>query len=376
VKILVAPDSFKECLSASAVARAIAHGVRRVMPDAEVVELPVADGGEGTVDAMVAAAHGRLEHLDVMGPLGAPVRACYGWTDAVTAVIEMAEASGLHLLPPEERDPLRATTYGTGQIIAHALDHGATTIIVGLGGSATNDGGAGMAQALGYCLLDAQGNPLEPGGAALRRLARIETGDRHPRLAACSFRVACDVTNPLCGPNGASHIYGPQKGATSDTVEELEAALAHYATAVRRDMGVDVKDLPGAGAAGGLGGGLVAFCGATLESGFALVAETCGMARHIAEAGLIITGEGKLDRQSLSGKAPIGVARLARQAGVPVVAIAGCVEPGFPMGSDAEIQIPESATPHDMPFAEACLNAPGLIADATQRALARFFSAR
>ncbi len=327
MKIVVAPDSFKETLAADQVAQAIAVGVLRACPEANVDICPMADGGEGTVDAMVAATGGGIVTADVFDPLGRPMRARFGMLGVSerTAVVEMAAASGLALVPPELRDPLRTTTFGTGQLILAALDEGAERIIVGVGGSATTDGGCGAAQALGVLFLEESGRPCVCGlaGGGLESIAKIDMTDRDPRLANVDIRVACDVTNPLTGPDGAAAVYSPQKGATAETVHRLEAALAHLAELCRRDLGVNVEHMSGAGAAGGLAGGLVAFAGAKLTPGLDLVAETVGLADRLVGADLCITGEGMLDAQSLSGKTAVGVARLAADAGVPVVCIPG-----------------------------------------------------
>ena len=328
MKIVVAPDSFKETLPAEEVAQAIAVGVLRTCPEANVDVCPMADGGEGTVDAMVAATGGRIMAADVFDPLGRPMRARFGMLGPGaerTAVVEMAAASGLALVPPELRDPLRTTTFGTGQLILAALDEGAERIVVGVGSSATTDGGCGAAQAMGVLFLDESGRPCVCGlaGGGLESIAKIDLADRDPRLAGVDISVACDVTNPLTGPDGAAAVYSPQKGATGETVRRLEAALVHLAELLRRDLGINVEHLSGAGAAGGLAAGLVAFAGAKLTSGMQLVAETVALADRLAGADLCITGEGKLDAQSLSGKTAVGVARLAAQAGVPVICIPG-----------------------------------------------------
>jgi glycerate kinase len=266
----------------------------------------------------------------VTGPLGDPVAATYGLLgDGDTAVIEMAAASGLALVPPNRRDPRVTTTRGTGELIRHALDGGARRIVLGIGGSATNDAGAGMAQALGFSLKDAHGNELPGGGAALARLARIDSSAKHPALDHCEIRVACDVDNPLCGPTGASRVYGPQKGATEPVVRELDAALCRFAEVVEQQFGVHVLNLPGAGAAGGLGAGLVAFTRARLCPGVELIADACGLARKMQGADLVITGEGCLDAQTANGKAPVGVARVAERLNIPVVAVAGKLGPGY-----------------------------------------------
>lgn len=325
-RVVVAPDKYKRCLAASEVAKALARGVSAAAPDAEVVQVPVADGGEGTVEALVAATGGTFRHAAVTGPLGAPVRARFGVLgDGQTAVIEMAAASGLALIPEETRDPTRATTRGTGELILAAQESGARRIIIGIGGSATNDGGAGLAQALGYRLLDANGAELPPGGLALERLDRIERG---AGLELPRIDVACDVDNPLCGPRGASAIYGPQKGATPRQVETLDRALANLARVLRRDLGRDVANLPGAGAAGGLGAGLVAFADGRLERGIELVLTAVRLDEHLAGARLCLTGEGAIDASSAHGKAIVGVAGRARARSCPVIAIAGTIGPG------------------------------------------------
>jgi len=330
MRIVIAPDSFKECASSMEVAEAVAEGIRRVVPNAELTLVPMADGGEGTVAALVAATAGSVVHTQVTGPSGDPVESSYGVLgDGRTAVIEMAAASGLALVPPARRDPGTATTYGTGELIRQALDSGFERIIVGIGGSATNDGGAGMAQALGYSMTDGTGSELPPGGLALSRLARIDTAGRHPALDSCEVVVACDVSNPLCGPTGASRVYGPQKGAGSDTVRRLDAALRHFAEIVAQQMGTPILDMPGSGAAGGLGGGLVAFTGARLRPGVDIVAETADLSDKIEGADLVFTGEGTLDCQTVEGKTPVGVAQIAKTLGVPVIAIAGRLGDGY-----------------------------------------------
>ena len=327
MRIVIAPNAFKGSLSALEAAEAIADGVRAAAADAELVLIPIADGGDGTVDALVAATHGARNTLRVHGPLSDPVDADYGLIEqGTTAVIEMAKAAGLALVPAHQRDPRITTTYGVGELLQHAYDGGARRFVVGIGGSATNDGGAGMAQALGYRLLDASGHELPPGGLSLQRLARIHVGGVHANWKEAAVDVACDVTNPLTGPSGASAVYGPQKGATPEMVAELDAALRHFAEVIRRDLGVDVEQLPGAGAAGGLGAGLNAFTGARLRPGAEMVMETLHLDQRLAGAELVITGEGRLDSQTARfGKGPAAVARHARNAGIPVVAIAGSV---------------------------------------------------
>lgn len=324
MKIVIAPDSYKESLSALDVATAIERGFKEIFPDAEYVKLPVADGGEGTVEAMVAATHGRIVNVNVTGPLGKPVAGFYGISgDEQSAFIEMAAASGLELVPAAQRDPLITTSWGTGELIRHALDAGVKHIIIGLGGSATNDGGAGMVQALGATLLNAQGNELGHGGGELASLARIDVSKLDPRLKTCRIEVACDVTNPLTGEQGASAIFGPQKGATGETIALLDNALHHYARIIQRDLDVDVLTLAGGGAAGGMGAGLYAFCGAELRRGIEIVTDALHLAEHVADADLVITGEGRIDSQTVHGKVPVGVAKVAKGYNKPVIGIAG-----------------------------------------------------
>src|SRR5207249_741686 len=325
MRIVIAPNAFKGSLSAFQAAEAIRDGVLAAAADADLVLVPIADGGDGTVDALVAATNGERRTLRVRGPLMDAVDADYGVIDNVkTAVIEMAKAAGLALVPQDKRDPRVTTTYGVGELLQHAYEAGARHFIVGIGGSATNDAGAGMAQALGYHLLDDEGHELPPGGLALKRLARIDVGGVHANWKDAEIDVACDVTNPLTGPSGASAVYGPQKGATPEMVAELDAALKHFAEIIRRDLGVDVEPLPGAGAAGGLGAGLVAFTGARLRPGAEMVMEALKLDDRIKGADLVITGEGRLDSQTARfGKGPAAVARHARKAGIPVVGLAG-----------------------------------------------------
>lgn len=324
MKIVIAPDSYKESLSALDVASQIEKGFREIFPHAHYVKLPVADGGEGTVDAMVAATDGKMVALSVTGPLGDTVDAFYGLSgDGRCAIIEMAAASGLERVPPASRDVLRATSWGTGELIRHALDSGIEHLIIGIGGSATNDGGAGMVQALGAKLLDEQGDAIGPGGAELSRLAAIDVSGLDPRIARCRIEVACDVTNPLTGEQGASVIFGPQKGATPQQVSELDAALTNFARIIQRDLAVDVLTVPGGGAAGGMGAGLYAFCRATLRPGIEIVTDALGLDALVQDATLVITGEGRIDSQTIHGKVPVGVARIAKRYNKPVIGIAG-----------------------------------------------------
>jgi glycerate kinase len=326
MKIVIAPDSFKESLTAPDVATQIEAGFRQIFPDAHYVKLPVADGGEGTVEAMVAATNGQTIRVPVTGPLGDKIEAFYGLSgDGQTAVIEMAAASGLMLLDPPRRNPLLTTTYGVGELIRAALDQGARRFIVGIGGSATNDGGAGMAQALGVRLLDRDGRDLGFGGTHLDKLTRIDMTGLDARLQDCVIEVACDVDNPLIGPKGASAIFGPQKGATPEMVHQLDDNLAHYAAQIRAELGISVAELPGAGAAGGLGAAMHAFLRADLRPGVEIVMNAVGLDGAVADADLVITGEGRIDSQTVHGKTPIGVARIAKRHGKPVVGIAGCL---------------------------------------------------
>lgn len=319
--ILVSPDKFKGSLTAVEAAVAIRAGLRRGCPSAEVVILPVADGGEGTVDAVVAAGY-ESRTVRVTGPTGLPVEAVFALA-GTTAVVELAEASGLRQLPGGVPAPLTTTTYGTGELVRAALDAGAQRIVLGIGGSATTDGGAGLAQALGVRLLDPDGAELGPGGAALASLHQVDVSGLDPRLAGVEVVLATDVDNPLVGPDGAAAVYGPQKGASPADVAALDAALTHYAECLQRDLGVSVAAVPGAGAAGGAGAGALAFLGAHAEPGITLVLGTVGFGAALAGADLVVTGEGSLDLQSLAGKAPVGVAAAARAAGVPVVALVG-----------------------------------------------------
>jgi glycerate kinase len=324
MKIVIAPDSFKESLTAMQVAEAIEQGFRQIYPHADYLKLPMADGGEGTVESMVAATEGKIIPVTVTGPLGLPVDAFFGLTgEGDTAIIEMAAASGLHLVLPEKRNPLLTGTFGTGELILAALDRGARKIIIGIGGSATNDGGAGMMQALGAKLCDVQGNEIGAGGAALAELSTLDLSLLDARLAECDILVACDVDNPLCGKYGASAVFGPQKGATSEQVQQLDAALMHYGNLIERVSGKGVINVAGAGAAGGMGASLSGLLNARLQPGVAIVTEALRLAEAVQGADLVITGEGRIDSQTIHGKTPIGVARVAKRYNVPVIALAG-----------------------------------------------------
>ncbi|MCI0667902.1 MAG: glycerate kinase [Methylococcaceae bacterium] len=359
MKIVIATDSFKENMTSLEVATAIEKGIREVIPDATCIKVPMADGGEGTVQALVDATSGRIVTKTVVGPLGERVEARYGFLgDGHSAVIEMAEASGLPLVPKAKRDPLRTTTYGTGQLILDALDSGATEIIIGIGGSSTNDCGSGMAQALGVRYLDKNGVELSQyaSGGMLDQIAEIDTSGLDSRLRDVRIQVACDVDNPLCGERGASAVFGPQKGATPEMVKTLDSNLGYFADLIRSSLGIDVRELKGAGASGGLGAGLVAFCGATLKSGIDIVVEATGLEQALQGAHLAITGEGKVDFQTAFGKTPSGVARAAKKTNTPVVAIGGALADDargvFQHGIDGL----ESAAARDMSLEEAIRN--------------------
>ncbi|MCM2445560.1 glycerate kinase [Rahnella sp. CG8] len=329
MKIIIAPDSFKESLSAECAAMAIEDGFRAVFPELEAVRLPVADGGEGTVDALIAATGGHRIDIEVTDPQGHRVRGFYGVNGkGDCAVIEMAAASGLMLVPAGQRDPLAATSFGTGELIRHALDGGIRHIILGIGGSATVDGGIGMVQALGGRFTDAQGIDLPWGGAALAQLAAIDLSALDPRLAQCRIEVACDVENPLTGPCGAAAVFGPQKGASAQDVQVLDAALAHLAAVIFRHLGVNVLEWPGGGAAGGMGVAARLFLRGNMRSGIDIIMDAIGLEEAMQGATLVITGEGRLDQQTINGKAPVGVARLAQRYHVPVIGLAGILGEG------------------------------------------------
>jgi len=307
----------------------IEKGIRKVFGTAEIVRVPMADGGEGTVQSLVDATGGEIINLKVKGPLLKEVDAFYGILgDGNTAVIEMASASGLTLLTQEERNPMKTTTYGTGQIIKYALDMGCRNIIIGIGGSATNDGGAGMVKALGIKLLDEKSEEIDFGGGNLNRLKSIDLSEIDSRIKQCNIVVACDVNNPLCGEKGASYIFGPQKGADENMIITLDKNLSHYSEMIKKYLGVSIKDYPGAGAAGGLGGGLLAFLNAKLQPGINIVIETTALEEKLKDADLVITGEGMIDYQTQYGKTPYGVAKLAKKYNIPVIAIAGAIGKG------------------------------------------------
>lgn len=369
MKVVIAPDSYKGSLTALAVAEAMERGVRAVFPSAQVVKVPIADGGEGTVDALVVATGGRALEAEVHGPLGEKVCARWGVLGGgAGAVIEMAAASGLPLVPAERRDPRVTSTRGTGELMRAVLEAGLRRMVVGIGGSATNDGGTGMARALGVRFLDGQGRDLPEGGAALARLARIDLRGLDARLAQAEILVACDVDNPLTGPRGASAVYGPQKGATPEMVRELDAALARYAEVAQEATGRDVAALPGAGAAGGLGAGLLFFTPARLRPGVEIVLETAKFDAQVRDADLVITGEGRTDFQTAMGKAPVGVAAAAKRHGVPVICLSGGLGEGADEVLAKGIDALASTEPGPLTLAEALAAGAALVEAAAVRA--------
>lgn len=330
MKIVIAPDSFKESLTALEVAQAIETGFKCVFPDAEYVKVPMADGGEGSVQSLIDATEGELLNVEVTAPLGNKVTAFLGISgDKQTAFIEMAAASGLHLVPFEQRNPLKTTSYGTGELIKKALDLGVKKILLGIGGSATNDGGVGMLQAVGFSFKNANDAEIGFGGEQLAQIHSISAENIDPRLAQVEFEVACDVNNPLCGERGASAVFGPQKGATPEMVKTLDAALAHFAQVAQKQLNISIAERAGAGAAGGMGGGLLLLPNAQLKAGVQIIIEATKLAEKVKGADLVITGEGRMDAQSIAGKTPIGVAKTAKQFNAPVIAIVGCLREDY-----------------------------------------------
>ncbi|WP_434564806.1 glycerate kinase [Thermoanaerobacterium thermosaccharolyticum] len=375
MKILVAPDSFKGSLSSKEVLKAISEGIRRAI-DAEIAGLPIADGGEGTVDALITSLGGKIIDVDVLGPLGNVVKGYFGVLNDGTAVIEMAASSGLNLVPNDMRNPLITTTYGVGQLIKEALDKGCRKFIIGLGGSATNDGGAGMIQALGVKLLDEDGKDIPYGGGNLHKLKKVDTSSIDKRVYESSFIVASDVTNPLCGEYGASAVYGPQKGATPEMVEILDDNLRHYASVVKETLGKDFLDVPGAGATGGLGFSLMAFLNAKIRSGIDIVMEASNIDKKIKSCDIVITGEGNTDFQTAYGKAPAGIARIAKKYGKPVVILSGGLGKNYKDLYDIGVTSMFSIVDRPMTLQEAMINAKKLIADRTEDIIRIFISGR
>ncbi|MFW6303042.1 MAG: glycerate kinase [Candidatus Sumerlaeota bacterium] len=367
MRIVIAPDSFKESASARQIAGAMEKGVRRFLADAEIVSIPMADGGEGTSEAFLQANDAHWVECSVSGPLCEDITAKYVISDDNRiAVIEMAAASGLALLRPSDRDPMVTTTRGVGEMMVDALEKGVEKMIIGVGGSATNDGGAGMAQALGVSLLDAKGRELAPGGQHLLKLAKIDMSGRHPRLDQCEVVAACDVSNPLSGPSGAARVYALQKGATESEIITLDNALRHFGQQLEAQLDCRVIGLPGAGAAGGLGAGLIAFAGAKLEPGIRIMADICGLEDKIKDADLVLTGEGRFDSQSINGKTPVGVAKIAKKYGVPVIVIAGSLESGFAACYDAGVTAAFPICQRPMSLSDAMREAEILVADTTE----------
>jgi glycerate kinase len=368
MKIVVVPNSFKGSLTAVEVSEAIEQGIREIFPEAEVIKIPMADGGDGTVECLVNATGGEILKEKVIGPLGDEVLAFYGILgDRKTAIIEMAAASGLTLVPENKRNPLITTTYGTGQLIKAVLNQGCRKMIIGIGGSATNDGGAGMAQALGVKLLDQEGKEVGFGGGELKKIVKIDISCMNNRLSDTKVLVASDVNNPLCGPQGASKIYGPQKGATPEVIKELDKSLAFFAELIKRDLNKDIKDIPGAGAAGGLGAGLMAFLNAELRSGIEIIIEIVKIEQIIRESDLLITGEGRIDAQSVFGKVPFGLGKMAKKYNVPVIAIVGEIGEGFSQIYEYGINSIMSIISKAISIDEAMQMSKSLLKDATER---------
>lgn len=354
MKVVIAPDSFKESLTAKQVCDAIQAGLARVWHDAKFVAIPVADGGEGTVQSLVDATQGRLVEVKVMGPQGKRVEAFYGMLgDNQTAVIEMAAASGLHHVPLAQRDPKLTTSFGTGELIRHALDQGVTKLIIGLGGSATNDGGVGMLAALGARFTNADGEPIQLTGGGLRELTHIDLQDFDPRLQHCDILVACDVNNPLCGDKGASAVFGPQKGATPEDIQLLDGALRQFGLLTAKVTGKMVLESAGAGAAGGMGAALLAYTEARLRPGIEIVLETVQLAHQVSDADLVITGEGRIDSQTVHGKTPMGVAKVAKRFDVPVLALCGCTGDNYQAVYQCGIDAVFAAVPRAMSLEDA-----------------------
>ncbi|EOD2711313.1 TPA: glycerate kinase [Vibrio cholerae] len=354
MKVVIAPDSFKESLTAKQVCDAIQAGLARVWHDAKFVAIPVADGGEGTVQSLVDATQGRLVEVKVMGPQGKRVEAFYGMLgDNQTAVIEMAAASGLHHVPLVQRDPKLTTSFGTGELIRHALDQGVTKLIIGLGGSATNDGGVGMLAALGARFTNADGDPIQLTGGGLRELTHIDLQDFDPRLQNCDILVACDVNNPLCGDKGASAVFGPQKGATPEDVQLLDGTLRQFGLLTEKVTGKMVLESAGAGAAGGMGAALLAYTQARLRPGIEIVLETVQLAYQVSDADLVITGEGRIDSQTVHGKTPMGVAKVAKRFDVPVLALCGCTGDNYQAVYQCGIDAVFAAVPRAMSLEDA-----------------------
>jgi glycerate 2-kinase len=367
VKIVVAPDTFKGSISAIDICSAAEEGIRRVIPEAQVIAIPLADGGEGTVENMVFSSYGTLKQQNVRGPLGQQVNAAYGVLgDGQTIVVEMAQASGLTLIPHNERDPLTASTYGTGELIKHALDEGYRKFVIGLGGSATNDGGTGMLKALGMKLLKEDGTALPEGGGHLGVLAYYDDFGLDSRIKESSFTIASDVTNKLCGPQGASAVFGPQKGASPEMVQQLDQALNHFAEIVLKQKGIEMREMEGGGAAGGMGAGLITFLQAEVKSGIEIIMEEIHFEDLIVDADLVITGEGKLDAQTLSGKVIAGVCNAAQKHNAPVIALCGGLELNSAELNELGLLSAFSIVPGPCSLEEAMKKAPDWIMNQTE----------
>jgi len=373
MKIVVAPDSFKGSISAKDAALSIKRGILKVYKDIDVVCIPMADGGEGTVQPMVDATGGKIIYTKVHGPMFREVDAFYGILgDGKTAVIEMAAASGLPLVSDDEKDPMTASTYGTGELIKHALDNDCERIIIGVGGSATNDGGQGMAKALGISFLDKQGNDIGYGGGSLDRLYSIDVSGMDERINKCEVILACDVENPLCGPTGATYVFGPQKGVKDGMLEILDKNLEHFAKTIKATLDIDIKDYPGAGAAGGLGGGAMAFLNAKIRKGVDIVIDMVGLEEHVKNADLVITGEGMIDYQTQYGKTPYGVSKTAKKYSVPVIALVGKIGKGSEALYDLGIDSIFSIVDGPMSLENAMVNGAKLLEDTAERVM-RFY---
>lgn len=367
MNVLIAVDSYKGNLTSLDVAQIVVEGIRRVYPDAEIQKFAMADGGEGTAQTLTSFLHGEMVSTPVMGPNGAVVNAKYGILQGSTAIMEMAEASGITLVPALERNPMKATTYGTGQMIRDALNRDCRKVIIGIGGSATNDGGVGMAAALGAVFLDEDGRKIGLGGADLSKIADIDLRGLDPRLKDTQFIVACDVNNPLCGVSGASAVFGPQKGATPEMVNLLDKGLKNYAEIIQRRTGYKVTEIPGSGAAGGLGAGLIAFCGADLRSGIDIVMDILDIENAIRKADVVITGEGRVDAQTAHGKVPAGIAMRAKKYGKPVFAVAGYADQDAKATYECGIDAVVSSITAPMTNEEAIQNSVPMIRDAAER---------
>ncbi|MDL5512266.1 glycerate kinase [Arenibacter sp. M-2] len=364
MKIVIAPDSFKECLSAQEVAANIAVGIRKVAPNAEIFEIPISDGGEGVLEALLNGVGGQRIAISVLDPLMRPIKAEYGiLNDSKTAVIEMAKASGLELLKEHEKNPLLTSTFGTGQLIRDALDRGCTKIVIGIGGSATNDGGVGMVRALGGKFLNDKGMEIKEGGGNLRELYTMDLSNFDTRIQNCEVVVACDVSNPLTGAHGASMVYGGQKGGSRKDLELLDTNLGHYANKIKDTLGMDISKTPGAGAAGGTGAGLLAFLNGKLVNGIELILQTLKVEETIKRADLVFTGEGKIDEQTLHGKTISGIALMAQKHEVPVIVVTGKIGEGIEGLYDIGVSAVYSIVNRPMALKEAMDQAPGLIQD-------------